>query len=89
MFETPKRGQNGYKYHKNTHRVQKSLRNYIFRIRRIFSLTSSFLGKLIWTRKSSKEILSSKPVEAESKKYEYENNKTQAQAMVRSYISIR
>ncbi len=89
MFETPKRDQRGFKYHKNTYRVQKSLRNYILQIGRIFSFFGLFLGKLIWKRKPIKEKLTSKLVEVKSKKYEYENDKTQAQAMVRSYISIR
>jgi len=89
MYETPKRGQKNYNHLKNTHRVQRSLKNYIFRIGRLFSPFGSFIGKLIWKRKPSKEKLTSKPREAESKKHEYESDKAQAQAMVRSYISIR
>lgn len=62
MYETPKSGQKGYKHLKNAHRVQRSLRNYIFRIGRLFSLFGSFIGKLIRNRKSSKEALTSKTV---------------------------
>jgi len=89
MYETPKRGQKGYEHHKIAHRVQRSLKNYIFRIGRLFSPFGLFIGKLLWKRKLSKEKLTSKPVEAESKKQEYERDKAQAQAIVRSYISIR
>ncbi len=88
MYETPKHGQKGYKHHKSINRVQKSFKSYIFRIERLFSLFGLF-GKLTWKRKPSKEKLTSKPVETESKKHEYESDKAKTQAIVRSYISIR